>query len=251
MALLAALYRLRLRQSTARMNARLEERLAERERIARELHDTLLQGFQGLILHFQVAAGRIPHSEPARQMMETALDRADQVMAEGRDRVKGLRSSPPSSGGLAKCFVSTGEEIARGSTIEISVIVEGGARNLHPGIQEEIYWVGREVLLNAVRHSKGSRIEIEIAYGPSELRVRFRDDGVGIAAEILKGGRPGHFGLSGMRERAEKMDARISIGSRAGAGTEVELRVPARLAYCGSSGRSFWSWLRSIAIGRR
>jgi signal transduction histidine kinase/ligand-binding sensor domain-containing protein len=250
MALLAALYRLRLRQSTARMNARLEERLAERERIARELHDTLLQGFQGLILHFQVAAGRIPHSEPARQMMETALDRADQVMAEGRDRVKGLRSPPPSSGGLAKCFVSTGEEIARGA-MEISVVMEGDARNLHPGIQEEIYWIGREVLINAVRHSKGNRIEVEIAYGPSELRVRFRDDGMGIAAEILNGGRPGHFGLSGMRERAEKMGARISIGSRAGAGTEIELRVPARLAYCGSSGRSFWSWLRRVAIGGR
>jgi signal transduction histidine kinase/ligand-binding sensor domain-containing protein len=249
--LLAALFRLRLRQAMARINARLEERLAERERIARELHDTLLQGFHGLILHFEVAAGRIPESEPARQMMEAALDRADQVMAEGRDRVMGLRASNPETIGLAQSIVSAGEEIARGSGVEISVIMEGGAQNLNPAVHEETHWIAREALANAVHHSKGREIEVEIAYGPRELRVRFRDDGLGISQEILRGGRPGHWGLSGMRERAQKMGARISIGSRPGAGTEIELTVPARLAYRGRYGRSLWSWLRHIAIGGR
>jgi signal transduction histidine kinase/streptogramin lyase len=249
--LLAGVYRVRLRQAAARLNARLEERIAERERIARELHDTLLQGFQGLILRFQAAANRIPNSEPARHMMDETLDRADEVMAQGRDRVKNLRTSPEKSSDLAQSFVCAGEEISRGSAVEVSVIVEGDARSLHPAVLDEAYWIGREALVNAVIHSSGRRVEVEIAYDPRELRVRFRDDGRGIDPQILESGRPGHWGLAGMRERAQKMGARFSIGSRPGAGTEIELRVPALVAYRGGAVGPPWGWLRRVAIGGR
>ena len=240
------LYLLRLRRLAAQMHGRLEERLIERERIARELHDTFLQGVQGLILRFQAVANRIPENEPARPMMEQALERADQVLVEGRDRVKDLRASTETRHDLAQTFVAAGAELARDYPAQFRVVVEGTPRDLHPIVRDEVYHVGREALVNAFHHAQAREIETEIAYGRVELRLRVRDDGHGIDPAILEvGGRPGHWGLSGMRERTRKIGAHLDVWSRPGSGTEVELRVPAATAYQTGS-RTRLRWLRRL-----
>jgi signal transduction histidine kinase/ligand-binding sensor domain-containing protein len=248
--LLVGLYRLRLRQAAARLNARLEERLAERERIARDLHDTLLQGFQGLILRFHDAMMSIPEPEPARQLMETALDRADEVMAEGRDRVVSLHPTFDRSGELAQSLARAGDEITNGSEVNISVTTQGQVQTLDPMALDEIYCIGREAMVNAFRHAQGRSIEVEVDYASWELRLRIRDDGRGIDPNILEAGRPGHIGLASMRERAERVGGQLDIISGPGAGTEIELRVPAAKAYRRILVESAWRRLwHSFAAG--
>jgi ligand-binding sensor domain-containing protein/signal transduction histidine kinase len=238
--LLVGLYQLRVRQAAARLNARLEERLAERERIARDLHDTLLQGFQGLILRFHDAMMMIPENEPARQRMEASLDRADEVMAEGRDRVVNLHAAFDRSGDLAESLARAGDEIANGSELKISVTAEGKVQKLDPEAFDEVYCIGREAMVNAFRHAKGGSVEVEVDYAPWELRLRVRDDGRGTDRHILQSGRPGHIGLAGMRERAERIGGQLDITTAPGAGTEIALRVPASKAYRGILYESLW-----------
>ena len=248
--LLVALYQVRLRQAAARLNARLEERLAERERIARDLHDTLLQGFQGLILRFHDAMMMIPEREPARQRMESALDRADEVMAEGRDRVVNLHASFEKSGDLAQSLARVGDDLASGSEVTICVTVEGRVQKVDPVALDEIYCIGREAMINAFRHAKGRSIEVEVDYGPRALRLRIRDDGRGIDPHILQSGKPGHIGLAGMRERAERISAQLDIISGPDAGTEIELSVPASQAYRGIVDEPAWRRLWHAALGQ-
>jgi signal transduction histidine kinase/ligand-binding sensor domain-containing protein len=248
--LLVGLYQLRLRRASVRLSARLEERLAERERIARDLHDTLLQGFQGLILRFHDAMMEIPEREPARQLMETALDQADEVMAEGRDRVVSLHPSFDKFGDLAQSLARAGVEIAIGSEVKISVSTEGQVQTLDPVVSDEIYCIGREAMVNAFRHAQAQSIEVEIDYASWELRLRVRDDGRGIDPNILEAGRPGHIGLASMRERADRVGGQLDIISGPGAGTEVELRVPAANAYRGILVESPWRRLWHSTMGR-
>jgi signal transduction histidine kinase/ligand-binding sensor domain-containing protein len=229
---LFALYRLRLRQVSAQIRGRLEARLAERERIARELHDTLLQGIQGLILRFQAATDRIPSNEPARELMEKSLDRADKLLAESRDKVKDLRPSPSDVKTLEQALAIEGAHFAEFQPAEFRISVQGAIQDLHPLVHEEGFLIGREALSNAFQHSRAVNIEVEVTYGDDALQVRIRDDGEGIASDMLvAGGRPGHFGLIGMRERANKLGAHLEVWSKPGAGTEVNLRVPAEVAY--------------------
>jgi signal transduction histidine kinase len=231
-AILAALYRLRMRQLAAQIRGRLEERLAERERIARDLHDTLLQGMQGLIWRFQAATDRIPSSEPARQLMEQSLDRADQLLAESRDKVKDLRPASSEAADLAQSIAAEGKEFSGTHAAEFRVSVFGARRELHPIVREEGFLIAREALANAFRHAQAAHIEAEVGYDKIALQVRIRDDGKGIATKVLdEGGAPGHFGLMGMRERARKLGAQLDVWSRPGAGTEIDLRVPAKVAY--------------------
>jgi len=231
-------YLLRLRQATQRVRAGMEARLGERERIARDLHDTLLQSVQGLILKFHAIAKRIPTSEPARQEIEKALDHADQVLVEGRDRVRNLRSSPIGFGELPRAFQQVVEEAAPHRSSTFKTVVEGTVLELHPIIREETYSIGREALINALTHSKAHNIEVEITYDARAFRLRVRDDGHGIDPDILeKGGRADHWGMQGMRERADRIGAKLDFWSRPGSGTEVELTVPAGRAYRSSRGK--------------
>ena len=165
--------------------------------------------------------------------MEAALDRADEVMAEGRDRVVNLHASFDKSGDLAQSLARAGDEIANGSEVKICVTAEGQVQKLDPVALDEIYCIGREAMVNAFRHAKGQSIEVEVDYAPWELRLRIRDDGRGIDPNILQSGRPGHIGLAAMRERAERIGGQLDIISGPGAGTEIELRVPASKAYRG------------------
>jgi signal transduction histidine kinase len=222
----------RVRRVAAIYKGHMEGRIAERERIARDLHDTFLQGVQGLILKFDAATKQIPRHEPARQAMENALDRADEVMAEGRDRVRNLRDATLTLRDLPAAFTRVVNENSPDGKVTFRTVVEGRLRELNPIVLEESYAIAREALINALTHSGGRNVEAEITYDRQQFRLRIRDDGRGIEPEILKAGaRPGHFGLQGMRERADRIDAQLRLWSRAETGTEVELLVPATTAY--------------------
>lgn len=230
--LLFVAYLLRMRNVAARIKGRLEERISERERIARELHDTLLQGVQGVILRFQAAMDRLPEGEPARHALATALDRADDVLVEGRDRVTNLRSTAAPAVDLPTVVEQAGEEFARDYPAQFQMTITGTPRALHPVVRDEVYAIVREGLANAFQHAQATHIEVEIVYDRRELRLHVRDDGRGIDSTILAaGGRREHWGLTGMRERARQIRAHFQLWSRPGAGAEIELRIPAVLAY--------------------
>jgi signal transduction histidine kinase/ligand-binding sensor domain-containing protein len=232
LAVLFGLYRVRVRHVAAQVRVQLETRLAERERIARDLHDTLLQGIQGLILKFQAVANRIPPGEPARQLMEQSLDRADKLLGESRDKVKELRPAPQDIVELSQALAAEGEQLAHLRSVTVRVSLHGSPRELQPIVREEMFLIGREALGNAFRHACAGHIEAEVTYGTDALHLRIRDDGQGIDTGVLAaGGRAGHFGLIGMRERAKKLGAHLEVWSKPGAGTEVNLRVPAEVAY--------------------
>jgi ligand-binding sensor domain-containing protein/signal transduction histidine kinase len=245
LALLAALYQLRLRQVTQQLRLRMEGRLEERERIARDLHDTLLQSVQGLILKVDAAAKQIPSGEAARLAIEKTLDHADQVLAEGRDRVRNLRATIASHEDLPAAFQHVARESPQSHAVSLKTVVEGRARELHPLVLEESYSIGREALINALTHSGAPNVEVEITYDPKQFRLRVRDDGRGVESSVLEeGGRSGHWGLPGMRERARKMGAAFELWSRPGSGTEVELKVPGSVAYRRFRDRPRRRWFR-------
>jgi signal transduction histidine kinase/ligand-binding sensor domain-containing protein len=247
-----ALYRLRLRQATIRMHQRLEARLEERERIALELHDTFFQGIQGLLLRFHTATSQLRKDEPARQIFQQTLKESDQVMLEGRELVLDLRATVSKQNELPTAFADFGEGMRKGSSCDFRVVVNGTIRPLHPVVFEELFKIGKEALANAFRHSGAHLIEAELNYERSELRLRIRDDGTGIDPTIFRQGhRDGHFGLPGMRERAQKAGAHLDVWSRPGAGTEVELRIPAGVAYVSDpNGSGRWK-LRRLWPGRK
>ena len=224
-------------------DALLDERVSERTRIARELHDTLLQSFQGLMLRFQSARHLLPeHPAEAGEALDGALDRADQAITEGRDAIQNLRSSTTVSNELAQAITSLAEELTNGADGEKSsatfrTSVEGSPRDLHPIVRDDIHRIAREALRNAFRHAQAAHIEAEVTYGVREVRLRIRDDGKGIDTKHLSAGRARHWGLAGMRERAEQIGARLNLWSKVGAGTEVELRIPGSVAYGAPSGR--------------
>ena len=244
--ILWVLYMLRLKELGIHIRSRLHERHLERERIARELHDTLLQSIQGLILRFQAAAERLPNGDASRDEMERVLDRADAVLAEGRNRVLDLRSSSTDGDDLSDAFTKVAADLAVDHPAAFRVITEGAAQQLDPIVRDELFGIGREALANAYRHADAEKIDVEIVHARDELRLRFMDDGRGIDTTVLEGGRPGHWGLSGMRERAERIEATLRVRSRQGSGTEVEVRMPAGSAYRPCLKKSRWALVRRL-----
>jgi signal transduction histidine kinase/ligand-binding sensor domain-containing protein len=242
------LYRLRLRQVTHEYNMRVEERVSERTRIARELHDSLLQGFQGLMFRLQAVRDLLPGCpSEAMQALDVALERGDKAITEGRDTVADLRESIVSDGEIGQALTALGEELAgqsgSGNVPSVRVVVKGKQRELNPLLRDEIYRIAREALRNAFRHASAQKIEAEITYGDAEFVLHVRDDGNGIDPEVAnRGARAGHWGLPGMRERAKSFDGKLEVWSERGAGTEIELIVPASVAYGKSEARRrFWS----------
>jgi signal transduction histidine kinase len=232
---MVALYQLRLRSLTRQLNVRFEERLAERTRIAQDLHDTLLQGVLSASMQLHVAVERLPDDSTAKPPLSRILQLMGQVIEEGRNAVRGLRSSNSDSLDLEQAFSRIRQELAvqndMGEQIGFRVIVEGRPRSLHPVIRDEVYRIGREALVNAFRHSRAKIIEVEVEYAAKRLRILVRDDGCGISPQVLQSGREGHWGLAGMRERAERIGARLKLRSRVASGTEVELSVPSYVAF--------------------
>jgi signal transduction histidine kinase/ligand-binding sensor domain-containing protein len=224
-------FRLRIRQIAARTRSRLEERMNERERIARDLHDTLLQGVQGVVFKIHAVTERLPDTEPVRASIRQALDRAEDVIREARDRVSGLRGSRDTTD-LVTALTSTANTLAAEHNVKFQSLVRGQAIPLHPVVADESLLLASEALANAFRHAKAAHVELEVIYQRDEFAIRVRDDGVGIDELVLwRGSEGNHFGLVGMRERARRMRARLDIWTRSGAGTEVDLRVSGEIAY--------------------
>jgi len=238
--LLWAAYRLRVQRLERRFAIGLEARVNERTRIARDLHDTLLQSFQGLILRFQLVEDLLPEGK-AKTQLEQTLQRADQAIAEGRRAVYDLRSSTAMATDLSQAVRSLGEEFTTENSAAFHLVVEGTARDLNPAVRGELYLIAREALRNAFSHARAQHIEAEIIYGEHELRLRIRDDGEGIPARILEEGRPGHYGLPGMHERAKHVGGKLDFWSKAGAGTEIDLSIPGSIVYRTSAARPLFS----------
>jgi signal transduction histidine kinase len=224
-------YRLRLHRLTQQLNMRFEERLAERTRIAQELHDTLLQGFLSASMQLHVADDQLPADSPAKPLINRVLALMGRVIDEGRNAVRGLRSGNEDSYDLGQAFSRVAQELVTQQEVDFRVVMEGLPRALHPVIRDEVYRIGRESVVNAFRHSRASKIEVEVDYSAGNLRILVRDNGCGIDPQVLRAGRDGHWGLRGMRERAEKVGAKLRVWSRASAGTEVELTVPGHVAF--------------------
>jgi signal transduction histidine kinase/ligand-binding sensor domain-containing protein len=239
--LLWAAYRYRLRQVAYAFDARLQERVNERTRIARELHDTLLQSFHGLLFRFQAVDNMLPdRPAEAKEKLEAAIDQAAGAITEARDAVQGLRLSAASSTDLAGAIGTVAQELAARQKGERSpqlrVNVEGTPRDLAPLVRDEAYWIACEALRNVFRHANASAIEVALTYDAWRFRLSVRDDGRGVGADVVEsGGRSGHYGLAGMRERAELVSGQLSVWSKPGAGTEIELTIPAVAAYAQSS----------------
>jgi signal transduction histidine kinase len=240
------LYLLRLRLVTAQLQARLGERLLERERVARDLHYTLLQSFHGLMLHLQVVNELLPHGK-AKAELEKSLGQADRAIAEGRSALYDLRSSAIATSDLPESIEALGDELSAEGAATFRLVVEGPARKVQTMIRDELYRIAREALRNAFRHAQARNIEAEITYGGRAFLLRIRDDGEGIPPEILERGRPGHYGVCGMRERARQIGGKLDIWSRVGAGTEIEFSIAASIAYGTPPGRTLFDVFRKKA----
>jgi ligand-binding sensor domain-containing protein/signal transduction histidine kinase len=253
LAMIVGAYLLRVRQLAEQFDIRLDERVNERTRIARELHDSLLQSFQGLIYRLQAARALLPdRTAEATLMLETALDRGDRAIDEGRAAVMELRSNTPVTLDIADSIAALGDELVNDGKDAHSfrLIIEGKVRPVAALVRDDMYLIAREALRNVIQHSHAKKIEAEVHYGDSALILRIRDDGIGVDVSS-EGRRVGHWGLQGMRERADSFGGHLEVWSERGAGTEIELSVPARIAYghAVATHRSFFGiqrfWRRS------
>jgi signal transduction histidine kinase/ligand-binding sensor domain-containing protein len=227
--------RMRIRRLNRQFEATLEARVAERTRIARDLHDTLLQRFHGLLLQFQAAFNLLPdRPRDSKQVLKSAIDRAAEAVTEGRDTVQGLRIPVLESNRLEEALQALAEELANegGHSASVHVEVYGTPQALHPVVRDETFRLAGEALRNALRHADAEQIQVEIHYEARQLRVRVRDDGKGLDPEVIRrGGKAGHFGLSGMSERAELVGGTLALRSSVEKGTEVDFSVPGARAY--------------------
>ena len=235
--LLAALllwwtYRLTVLYVTEQVRGRFEERAHERVRIARDLHDTLLQGVQGLILRFHFATEQLPPDEPARDVLRAALDQADQIVQEGRDKIANLRGANSQTAYLTSSLRQIAETYTATGTISINVQAKGEPKALNALAEDELYFIGREALTNAVRHADATQITLELTFHPRHLKLSCRDDGRGLDEGALQTeAKADHWGITGMRERAQRLGCTLSITSSPGSGTEIQVLVPGDRAY--------------------
>ncbi|MDS1139494.1 two-component regulator propeller domain-containing protein [Pusillimonas sp. SM2304] len=240
------LHRIKMQRATEQLRARLQERHAERERIARELHDTLLQSVQGLALTFQAVAESLPPADPVRGKMEHALGRADLVLVEARNRVSELRDVSRSGLSLITALTDLTRGLQEISSTNFTLSNQGTPRLLHPIVEEESYRIGHEALMNTVQHAHAKNVKIKVAYTWQTFQLIVSDDGNGIDLQYVPPNmRPGHWGLHGMLERAQKMGGRLSIRRGVHSGTVVELTVPASTAYRQGQ-RRLVPWLRAL-----
>jgi signal transduction histidine kinase len=245
--------RMRVRRLQLQFEATLEARVAERTRIARDLHDTLLQRFHGLLLQFQAASNLLPH-RPAdsKRVLAGAIEQVAEAITEGRDTVQGLRASTQETNSLASSLRALAEDLANenGHATVARVDVQGRPQGLHPIVRDEVFRIAGEALRNVFRHAAARQVEVTISYDVREFRLRVRDDGQGFEPGVLDaGGKEGHFGLSGMRERAGVVGGVLAVRSRVDAGAEVDLRIPADRAYVRAPATRSWLLHRKGAPG--
>ena len=201
-------------------------RLEERNRIAQELHDTLLQTFLSASMQLGVTVNSVSANSPVKPRLDRILQLMEQGIEEGRNTIQDLRSSTSRPFDLVRALSRIPQELAVQSGIEFRVLVVGRRQPLQPPIEHEIYRICREALVNAFCHSRAKRVEFELEYAGTDLRMNVRDNGCGIDPQVLHAGREGHWGLAGMRERAARIGGLLKISSSATAGTEVQLSIP-------------------------
>lgn len=236
------LYRIRLLHYREQLNRRFQDRLAERTRIAQDLHDTLLQGVLSASLQLDIAQDHLPEDSPTRPMLRRILQLMQQVTEQGREALRGLRSLD-SAVSVEATFAHLPQEAGFGNSPGYRVHVEGDPRKLRSAVRSEVYWIGREALINAFTHAQSHNIDVTIDYGTRAFRLLVRDDGCGIDPYILKNGRNGHWGLGGMRERAQTIGSELKVESHVSSGTKVELSVPALIAFADLGvRRAWWPW---------
>jgi signal transduction histidine kinase/ligand-binding sensor domain-containing protein len=243
---LGLLYRLRLHRITRQMTVRFEDRLEERTRIARDLHDTLLQEVTGLLMRFHAVSMRVARDEPLRLMLDEALDRGDEMLLQARETVRGLRTESGAIEDLSHAFTECARPLAIGdASATFRLTTEGTPWRLRQIIRDEIFHIGKEAIRNAFAHGRATRIDMQLNFSKGAFVMVVRDNGCGIPPAILQDGRrEGHWGLVGMRERADRAAGRLKISSSCDAGTVVELRVPAAIASATESESSSRSRLR-------
>jgi signal transduction histidine kinase/ligand-binding sensor domain-containing protein len=231
--------RMRIRRLQREFDATLEGRVAERTRIARDLHDTLLQRFHGLLLQFQAAHNLLPdRPRESKQILSSAIDHVAEAITEGRDTVQGLRASTQETNSLAQSLRALAEDLSEvnGHATSARIETHGPTRALHPLVRDEIFRIAAEALRNAFFHADAGTVEVAISYDAHEFRLKVRDDGKGMDQEVLEaGGKEGHFGLPGMRERAAVVGGILTMQNCRDAGVEVDLCIPAARAYSRSS----------------
>jgi PAS domain S-box-containing protein len=229
--------KLRVRHLAREFELTLEARVAERTRIARELHDTLLQSFNSAFLRFGLAQKLLAtRPDEAREMLDSAIKEARAAIIEGRKSVQGLRSSVietnDTTESIRKLVQQLASEFPGAPSTEVRLNIIGTSRALRPLVRDEIHRIAGEALRNAFRHAEASRIEVQIGYDPRRFELRVIDDGKGIDSRVVGGqGAPGHFGLPGMHERAQQLGGKLTLRSAPGAGTEIALSIPGSRAY--------------------
>jgi signal transduction histidine kinase len=233
---IASVYRRRVRQISVAMSIRFDERLAERTRVARELHDTLLQTVQGSKLVADHALKDPADHDRVLRALEQLSTWLAQATEEGRAALHSLRASATETNNLADAFRRVVEECRADTTAQITFSVKGRARDLHPIVRDEVYRVGYEAIRNACVHSRATRIGVALEYG-DDLTLRISDNGIGIDVAVIEMGKEGHFGLRGMRERAERIGAPFTLVSGPGTGTAVAVIVPGSIAFRSHSRR--------------
>ena len=228
-------YRVHVWQVTTQLKGRFEERLKERTRIAQELHDSLIQDVMGISLQIEVTDELLPGNFPAKEPLTRALALCKSALDAGRRTLNDLRTGPLSADDLVKSFWQLAQEVTRNAVTKIDVTVEGRERPLNALPGNDMLQIGRQAITNALQHADAKRIHVLLTYDEQELRLRVEDNGRGMNEEVLKLRRPGHYGVAGMHERAARLGANISLESRIGEGTEMNLSVPASVIYQGSS----------------
>jgi len=219
------------------MMLRMQERIDERTRISQELHDTLLQGLLSASMQLSVANRQLSTDSPAKPLVERVFGLLRKMTQESRNVVSGLRVRTAPDETLEAMLARLPQELAPTSNVEFKVLLEGSARPLKTPIRDELYWIARECVSNAFRHSNAKLIEAVVEYGDECLRLVVRDDGAGIEPAALRRAEGVHWGLAGIGERAQRIGAKLEIASAAGAGTEVDVKIAARLAYSSTAGR--------------
>jgi signal transduction histidine kinase/ligand-binding sensor domain-containing protein len=221
----------RIRQTVANVQAQFRERMRERERIAADLHDTLVQGYLSASLQVHAAFGRLAEDSPAKQPLRRALELIGKASEESRIALQGIRSSQLGDLELGQALSRVPQELAASADVGFRVRVEGRPRSLRPVLLDDVYRIGREAIVNAFQHAGATNIEVEVEYAANRLRMLVQDNGCGIDAQILQSGKAGHWGLKGIRERAERIGAKLNLFSNPGSGTQVVLTVAGELAF--------------------
>lgn len=212
----------------SRLHERFKATLEERTRVAREMHDTLLNGFTGITMQLQGLQTMLPDApERASAGLERILNRADDALRDARQAIWDMRRSADPDEPLGEALVHAAREAVEGSAIEVQLVVSGRARPLTPVVEDTLRRVGREAVRNAARHAGAQRVDLELAYGERDIQLIVRDDGRGLDERTAEAASAkGHYGISGMRERAEAAGGSLEVVGVADEGTTVALSIP-------------------------